>query len=321
MSSQFDQTAIPTVTLIHYFCLINKKDMINPFSEKYTTDKTDEKLIQESVQGNRDSLESLVRRHQDWIYNIALRMVFNPDEAADTTQEVLIKVITKLATFKGRSSFRTWAYRIVVNHVLNMKKSRGEQMHKSNFADYGRSIDNTPDFDLPDPNSYSVDMKILVDEVKVSCMFGMLLCLDREQRIIYILGGILGVTDKIGSEIMQISKDNFRQKLSRARKDLYSFMHNKCGLIDENNPCRCAKKTKVLIDSGYVNPNNLKFNRIYYYNIENAAGNKLKGLDSYMNTMCQSKFTEHPFQASPDFVLELKKIIKSSDFMDLFNLQ
>lgn len=294
--------------------------MINPFSKKYTTDKTDEKLILEAVQGNKDSLESLVRRHQDWIYNIAMRMVFNPDEAADITQEVLIKVITKLSSFRGRSSFRTWAYRIVINHVLNMKKSHGEQMHNSNFADYGESIDNTPDFDLPDTNSYPVDSKILVDEVKVSCMFAMLLCLDREQRIVYILGGIFGVTDKIGSDLMQISKDNFRQKLSRSRRDLYNFMNDKCGLIDEKNSCHCAKKTKVLIDSGYVNPDKLKFNRNYYYNVESAAGEKLKGLDNYVNTLCQSKFTEHPFQKSPDFVFELKKMINSSDFKDMFNL-
>jgi RNA polymerase sigma factor (sigma-70 family) len=169
--------------------------MINPFSETYTTDKTDENLIAEAIKGDKHSLESLVRRHQDWIYNIALRMVFNPDEASDVTQEVLIKIITKLAGFEGRSSFRTWAYRIVVNHVLNMKKSKGEAMHNSSFKDYARAIDNTPDFDFPD-TTYAIDAKILVDEVKVSCMFGMLLCLDREQRLIYILGGIFGVTDK-----------------------------------------------------------------------------------------------------------------------------
>jgi RNA polymerase sigma factor (sigma-70 family) len=294
--------------------------MINPFSEKYSTDKTDENLIQESVHGNRDSLESLVRRHQDWIYNISLRMVFNPDEAADITQEVLIKIITKLASFQGKSSFRTWAYRIVVNHVLNMKKSRGEQMHNSAFTDYGRAIDNTPDFDFPDTNSYPVDTKILVDEVKVSCMFGMLLCMDREQRIIYILGGIIGVSDKVGSEIMQISKANFRKKLSRARRDLYNFMNNKCGLINEDNPCRCAKKTKALINVGYVNPGSLRFSRNYYHNMETAAGEKLKEMDNYLDTMCQNKFAEHPFQKSPDFVLELKKIINSCEFKDIFNL-
>jgi RNA polymerase sigma factor (sigma-70 family) len=292
--------------------------MINPFSETYTTDKTDENLIAEAIKGDKHSLESLVRRHQDWIYNIALRMVFNPDEASDVTQEVLIKIITKLAGFEGRSSFRTWAYRIVVNHVLNMKKSKGEAMHNSSFKDYARAIDNTPDFDFPD-TTYAIDAKILVDEVKVSCMFGMLLCLDREQRLIYILGGIFGVTDKTGSELLEISKDNFRQKLSRARRDLYNFMHDKCGLINPDNPCKCFKKTKALINVGYVNPQSLRFNRNYVYTVENAASSKLEKMNDYMDVLCRDKFLEHPFQSAPDFVDELRSIINSKDFKDLFN--
>ena len=54
----------------------------------------------------------------------------------------------------------------------------------------------------------------------------MLLCLDREQRLIYVLGEIFGVTDVIGAELLEISRQNFRQKLSRARRDLHSFMQN-----------------------------------------------------------------------------------------------
>ncbi|MGA2667291.1 MAG: RNA polymerase sigma factor [Ignavibacteria bacterium] len=294
--------------------------MINPFSEKYTNDKTDVNLIKEAVSGNKDSLETLIRRHQDWIYNIALRMVFNPDEAADATQEVLIKIITKLSSFEGRSSFRTWAYRIVVNHVLNMKKSRGESMHNTNFADYGRSIDETPDHDLPDPNSVPIDMNIIIEEVKISCMFGMLLCLDREQRMIYILGGIFGVPDRIGSEIMEISKENFRKILSRTRRDLFNFMYDKCGLIDPANPCRCNKKTKALVDSGYVNPEKLRFNRNYVSRIEQTAGGRLGELTDYLDEKCQALFNSHPFQQSPDFVMTLRKILETDEFKDIFNL-
>lgn len=294
--------------------------MINPFAEKYASDKTDGILIKESVAGNKDSLESLVRRHQDWIYNISLRMVFNPDEAADITQEVLIKIITKLSTFEGRSAFRTWAYRIAVNHILNVKKSEGEKMHASQFNKYGRSIDDTPDLELPDPNSVPIDMKLIEEEVKISCMFGMLLCLDREQRMVYILGGILGVPDKLGGEIMEISKDNFRQKLSRARRDLFSFMHDKCGLIDTNNPCRCRKKTKALLDSGYINPVKLRFNRNYLSTVQQAAGERLETLNDYLDNKCQELFDGHPFQKSPDFVNILRKILDSDEFKKIFNL-
>src|SRR5512135_3627962 len=137
--------------------------MFNPFSKLYETDKTDEILINETLRGSRSSLESLVRRHQDWIYNIALRMVFNPDEAADVTQEVLIKIITKLSSFGYRSSFRTWAYRIVVNHVLNVKKTRGENMHSDSFGKYWKSIDATPDLDIPGDNAYSVELPIIIE--------------------------------------------------------------------------------------------------------------------------------------------------------------
>lgn len=294
--------------------------MYNPFSERYNSDKTDENLIEEAVSGNRDALEILIRRHQDWIYNMALRMVFYPDDAKDITQEVLIKIITKLATFEKRSSFRTWVYRIVVNHILNMKKSRGELNHNSNYRDYWKSIERTPDFNLPELAYNNIETKLLADEVRISCMFGMLLCLDRMQRITYILGGIFGASDKIGAEILEISRENFRQKLSRARKELHNFMNEKCGLIKRDNPCHCTKKMKALVDCGYVNPASLKFNTNYMYNIRQAAERNIPAVSDYLDEKCRELFVEHPFQNAPDFVMTLREILDSTKFKELFNL-
>ena len=92
-------------------------------------------------------------------------------------------------------------------------------------------------------------------------MKGMLLCLDRDQRLIYIIGELFEFTDVIGSEIMEISKENFRIKLHRAKKQLYTFMDNKCGLINKANPCRCARKTAGFIKMGYVDPVRLHFQK------------------------------------------------------------
>ncbi|MBX7047277.1 MAG: RNA polymerase sigma factor [Ignavibacteria bacterium] len=292
----------------------------NILSDKYNGDSSDAELVAEAVRGNKDSLEKLVKKHQDYIYNIALRMVFYPDEAKDVTQEVLIKIITKLSSFEGRSSFRTWAYRIVVNHVLNIRKSLGEVNHADNFVKYAQSIDNCPDGDFPDNSNYSVDSKILVEEVKISCMFGMLLCLDREQRLVYTLGSLLGVSDTIGSEIMEISKDNFRQKLSRARKDLHSFMFNKCGLVNKENPCRCSKKTKFLINVGYVNPDNLRFTRGAYFKMDKIAGERTEALSDILDNECSQVFRTHPYQQSPDFVESLREILKSDKFNNIFTV-
>ena len=77
-----------------------------------------------------------------------------------------------------------------------------------------------------------------IEESKVSCMAGMLMCLDREQRLIYIVGELFEIDHNMGSEIFGTSPANFRQKLSRARKDLYHWMHDKCGLVNKENPCR-----------------------------------------------------------------------------------
>src|SRR6266566_4326314 len=131
--------------------------MFNPFSELAESDPTDADLVEQARNGDRDALENLVLRHQAWIYNIAVRMVFQPHDAEEVTQEVLVKVITRLGTFKGESSFRTWLYRIAANHVLNMKR-RSAETQATTFADYGAAIDRTPDLDLPDRRSVPVEL-------------------------------------------------------------------------------------------------------------------------------------------------------------------
>jgi RNA polymerase sigma factor (sigma-70 family) len=118
--------------------------MFNPFTEIANGDLVDSDLVQQATSGDRVALEQLVLRHQAWIYNIAVRMVFQPQDAEEVMQEVLVKVIIKLSTFKGESNFRTWLYHIVANHVLNMKRRSAETLELS-FAKYGAAIDNTPD--------------------------------------------------------------------------------------------------------------------------------------------------------------------------------
>ena len=71
------------------------------------------------------------------------------------------------------------------------------------FAKLGAAIDNTPELDLPDPKSVPVELPLIVEEAKIACTTGMLLCLDRKQRLIFTLGEILGASDSIGSEVME----------------------------------------------------------------------------------------------------------------------
>jgi RNA polymerase sigma factor (sigma-70 family) len=288
---------------------------MNPFDEVPETEADDLELVRRIRDGSRDALEALVTRHQDWIYNIALRMVYHPQDAEDATQEVLIKILTKLSSFEGKSSFRTWLYRITVNHVLNMKRSRLEEREWT-FERYGSGLSHAPDLELPDTRSVPVDVQLLVDEARIGCSSGMLLCLDREQRLVYILGAIFGVTDVVGAELLEISRDNFRQKLSRARRDLHNFMHQQCGLVNQANPCRCAKKTQIFMKVGYVDPQNLMFARAHLERVKDVAPRVIEGIEA-IDAAYGELHRDHPFHRSPDFVAALRDLMQQPTFQSL----
>src|SRR5690348_14043979 len=143
----------------------------NPFIDNAPTDLEDRARVARARSGDRQALEDLLQHHQGWIYNIAVRMLYHPQDAEDATQEILIKILTRLSSFEGRSSLRTWLYRIVVNHLLNTRRSRVEDP-AINFRMYGEELDNTPDLELQDPKG-APDAN-LVTEAMLACTSGML---------------------------------------------------------------------------------------------------------------------------------------------------
>ena len=285
--------------------------------EKFDIKISDNTLIEQSLTGNKDALEILIKKHQDWIYNVAITFVGDKYEAADLTQEVLIKIVTKLGSFKQKSTFKTWVYRIVKNHFLNMRRGKYE-VNSTSFEQFGEGLDQLPNESLSD-YSYEVDNKLLVKEAKISCMKGMLLCLDREQRMIYIIGELFEFTDTIGSEIMEISKENFRVKLHRAKKQLYNFMNNKCGLVNKRNPCRCARKTAGFIKMGFVDPINLNFQKNTITNINKVIDKKINSYNDDITIEYQKLFQEHPFLQSPESLASIKKLLSSKTIKETFN--
>src|SRR5882757_83210 len=286
--------------------------MFNPFSELADCSPADAELVEQAKNGDRAALEKLILRHQAWIYNIAVRMVFQPQDAEEVTQEVLVKVITKLSTFKGESRFRTWLYRIAANHVLNMKR-RWAETRVTTFADYGAAIDGTPDLDLPDPKTVPVDVPLLVEEAKNGCTMGMLLCLDRKQRLIFTLGAILGASDTVGGEVLEMSPNNFRQCLTRARRDLHSFMNNQCGLVNTKNPCRCPKKTRGFIEARHVDPHNLLFVPQYFQRVRDVAAEAVREIDDVVERQHAALYRDHPFLQPSDEISWFRRIFENQE--------
>ena len=84
-------------------------------------------LIERCLAGERKAFEELLRQYQKPVYNVAYRIVGNPDDAADITQVVFLKAFEKLDRYKPEYRFFSWIYRIAINESINYNRHRGRQ--------------------------------------------------------------------------------------------------------------------------------------------------------------------------------------------------
>lgn len=162
------------------------------------------------------------------------------------------------------------------------------------FETYFDSIDAMPDNELG--NQEVNDLTETIEELRISCTAGMLLCLDREQQMIYILGEMFEIDHNLGSEILGITAGNFRIRLMSARQDLYNWMNERCGLVNKSNPCRCTKKTRVYIEAGVVDPNNLIFNTRHKKKIYELSEQKSTSITDTVEDLHKNIFQQHSMQ-------------------------
>jgi RNA polymerase sigma factor (sigma-70 family) len=294
--------------------------MKNPFTNKAYSPQDDLALIQSCLDGSKLALNTLVKDYQGYIFNVALKFFNHIADAEDATQEVLIKVIANLGNYHAsKAQFRTWLYRITVNHFLNAKKAPVEMRYEAGFETFFNAIESVPVIELTEDEAHL--MKWEIEEAKVACMAGMIMCLDREQRLTYILGDVFEIDHNLGAEIFEISADNFRQRLTRARKDLYQWMHNRCGLVNTKNPCRCPKKTKGFIERGYVNPQNLKWHSDFSNRIHELSENTVDHLLNERDKIYANLFQQHPFKNSAITTEKiLNEILSNDKFSRSFDL-
>lgn len=213
-----------------------------------------EDLARQALGGDRDALDRLIRALQGDVYGLALRMLWNREDAEDATQEILVRAVTRLAQFDFRSRLKTWVYRIAVNYILDVKKSPVEQMNLS-FQRFGADLAEGLSSDGPAYSEHSV----LVEEVKIGCTLGMLQCLDRPHRLAYVLGEILDFSGPESADALGISPELFRKRLQHARTAIEAFTRAHCGLASDSAACACHRRVPAAIRLGRVRPDALEF--------------------------------------------------------------
>ena len=221
--------------------------------------KTNEELqdfVDKATAGDKNALETLIAGVRDIVFNLSLRMLGTFADAEDATQDILLKMITHLSSFRGDSSFTTWVFRIAVNHLKNYKKHMFAHYPLS-FEYYGNDIENAKIEDVPDLTQ-NVEKDILAEELKMSCTNVMLQCLDMESRCIFILGTMFKIDSRIAGDILEITPEAYRQRLSRIRKKMADFLGEYCGEYGSGR-CKCKERVNYAIQSRRINPLQLNY--------------------------------------------------------------
>lgn len=247
-------------------------------------------LVVRARAGDAEALERLIAALQDDVFRLALRMTAHRQDAEDATQEILIKIVTKLDGFRGESSVRTWAYRVAVRHVLDRRKSRVEAL-ALDFERFGADLlDGLAADEEADP--------VLVEEVKRGCTLAMLTCLDREHRLAFVLSDVFDLSIAEAADLCGVRPTAYRQRLSRARRAVEAFTRRYCGLVDERAPCRCAKRVTRAEALGRISRSGPHFTDLEHGTVL-AATHEMERLHASARLMRQ-----HPPYAAPPQVLE-----------------
>jgi len=224
---------------------------------KMKTESEIKQLVAEAVQGSKDALEEIVRRIQQPVYSLSLRMLFNQEDAKDIAQEILITVITNLQGYRFEGSFRAWVLCIAVNKLKAARKTWAEKKMAS--VD---NLDGILDrYEARGWLSKPLDARepYLEAETRSVCTHALLLTLDRTHRMAFILGVVMEVNSQEDAQILEITSAAYRKRLSRARSRVKDFLVNNCGIFDKSNRCRCSSILPAYLQKGWINPDKPMF--------------------------------------------------------------
>lgn len=213
-------------------------------------------FVDKATAGDKKALETLITGVQDMVFNLSLRMLGTFADAEDAAQDILLKMITHLSSFRGDSSFTTWVFTIAANHLKDYKKHMFAHYPLS-FEYYKDDIENAQIQDVPDLTQ-NVEKDILAEELKMSCTNVMLQCLDVESRCIFILGTMFKIDSRIAGDILGMSPEAYRQRLSRIRRKMADFLGQYCGEYGSGR-CKCKERVNYAIQSHRLDPKRLDY--------------------------------------------------------------
>lgn len=183
------------------------------------TEVSEKKIIEKVLGGDANAFEELVLKYEKTVYNLALRMVGDRDDAFDMTQEAFIKAYGSLSSFRGDSKFSVWIYRITTNVCLDFlrSKSRKQQVSLTVSDD-----DEDAQLDIPDPKADPEQQ--LIKKISMQSVEEGLKTLPDKQRQILVMRELGGMSYAEIGKALSIEEGTVKSRIFRARKRLCIFL-------------------------------------------------------------------------------------------------
>ncbi len=176
----------------------------------------EQKLIKKCMDGNLKAFDELIEKYEKTAYNIALRMLKNPEDAMDVSQEAFIKIFKSIKTFNFESAFSTWLYRIVTNTCLDFLRKKNTNVYS--IDNPIQTEDGEIERDFPDDSNTPEELyeKKLTKELVNNAIEK----LDENHKAVIILRDIQGFSYEEISNILDCSIGTVKSRINRARNNL-----------------------------------------------------------------------------------------------------
>jgi len=177
-------------------------------------------VIRKVQSGDVNAFEELVTAYQKNVYNLALRMTGNPQDAEDMAQEAFLKAYNSLSSFRGESRFSVWLYRIVSNVCLDYLRKNG----KRSTVSLSVEDDDGEDIQLELPDTSQSPEEVLEKKLTREAVRRGLASLPPDSRQILLLREIQGLSYEEIGEVLGLESGTVKSRIFRARKKLVDFL-------------------------------------------------------------------------------------------------
>lgn len=184
------------------------------------TEVSEKKIIEKVLGGDANAFEELVLKYEKTVYNLALRMVGDRDDASDMTQEAFIKAYGSLSSFRGDSKFSVWIYRITTNVCLDFLRSKSRKQQVS--LTVSDDDDEDAQLDIPDPKADPEQQ--LMQKMSMQSVEEGLKTLPDKQRQILVMRELGGMSYAEIGKALSLEEGTVKSRIFRARKRLCTFL-------------------------------------------------------------------------------------------------